>query len=597
MSTMDPRAAVPITFDSPEGACVGWWHAGAAPLRPSVVVLCRPMGYEALCSYRTYTQLAQTLAQAGFDVLRFDYQGTGDSPGGDEDPRRVEAWLGSTVAAIQQARALSGASRVSLFGLRLGATLAIEAARRLGGVADLMLWAPCASGKAFLREMRAAQAGRADAPDGSLEALGMRYSAETIEALQALGAEPLQTAPARRVLFVTRDDLPGEGPLPARFRALGADVSCCSWPGYAAMMAEPHEAALPADTLASITDWLCSEELPEHRTRTASRVSGFKSLAFGGLVESPVRFGRDGGLYGVLTEPSTAATAGGRGETAVLMLNVGGNYRIGPNRNYVKWARGLALEGYRALRMDVRGVGDSRSSEEFTSASMYRADAVADVRAAIDVLAARGCRRFWLLGICSGSYLAFETALADPRVNGQVLMNSRLLEWDSERSGPWQTSMQSYYKSTQYYRRALLRSDVYRRLLRGQVDVRGIANRLWGLFAARVQRAVTRTLRMAPPHEGVLRKFKHLSARGVDSLVIMSEQDDGLDYMEFHLGFRGARLQGHENFRMAMVADADHTFSASAGQQAVMEVLREHLAGLHANRTAGASVAARVATT
>ena len=98
----------PIVISAPAGDCLGWFHAAAAPRRNVAVVMCRPLGYEALCSYRTYTQLAQTLAASGFDVLRFDYHGMGDSCGGDTDDARVEAWLGSTAAAIEEARRLSG---------------------------------------------------------------------------------------------------------------------------------------------------------------------------------------------------------------------------------------------------------------------------------------------------------------------------------------------------------------------------------------------------------------------------------------------------------------------------------------------------------
>ena len=107
----------PIVFHCDAGACLGWFHAGATPRRRVVVVMCRPLGYEALCSYRTYTQLAETLAAAGFDVLRFDYHGTGDSSGGDADPQRVPAWLSSLRAATETACRLAGTTQVALFGI------------------------------------------------------------------------------------------------------------------------------------------------------------------------------------------------------------------------------------------------------------------------------------------------------------------------------------------------------------------------------------------------------------------------------------------------------------------------------------------------
>jgi alpha-beta hydrolase superfamily lysophospholipase len=577
--------ARPTVFDCEAGPCFGWFHPAAQPARSTVVVMCRPIGYEALCSYRTYTQLAETLARAGFDVLRFDYHGTGDSAGVDEDPARAHAWLASILAAIRHARRCSGAAHVALFGLRLGATLAIEASSACGGVESLMLWAPCASGRAFTREMRAAAATENAAPEG-VEALGTWFTPQTLGGIEELAAAPT-AAPARNALLVSRDDIPGEGPLPRRLRALGVDVTFTVWPGYAGMMAEPHEAVLAEDTLDSITQWLCARHPTVAAPSGAEPVPEASSIACGAVVETPVHFGIDGGLFGLLSQASTPAR-GLRGDTAVVMLNVGGNYRIGPNRNYVKAARELAAAGYRVLRFDVSGIGDSRAEAGFTGDSMYRDWATVDVSAAIDMLAARGCRRFYLMGICSGSYLAFQTALKDPRVTGVVLMNSRLLEWDAEKNGPWQSSMQRYYKSTRYYRHALLRWDVYARLLRGRVDVRGIAGRMLELAQARAVRTWDRIVLRREPRDGVLAKFRHLSRQGVQVLVAMSENDDGLDYMEFHLGANGARMNGYPGFRFVLIPQADHTFTTVRSQRNMIEQLGRHLDELHDAGEAGA---------
>ncbi|HTH80353.1 MAG TPA: alpha/beta fold hydrolase [Ramlibacter sp.] len=579
----------PIVFQSAEGACLGWFHAGASPRRGVAVVMCRPLGYEALCSYRTYTQLAQTLSDAGFDVMRFDYHGTGDSAGSDEDPQRVDAWLASIDAAIEQTCRLCGATRIALFGTRFGGTLAVQAAVQRGGVDTLMLWAPCASGRTFVREMRAADAARGLASSqAGLEGLGTLFTPETLDAMSALDATKAPVAPAKDILIIGRDDVPAVGPLPERFRALGAEVTYTVWPGYAGMMAEPHEAVLAPQTLESITNWLASVTPAQAGVDGDSNCAADPSpttpacagVTTGAVVESMVNFGADGGLFGILAEPN-ASVAPLRTDTAVLMLNVGGNYRIGPNRNYVKAARDFAAAGYRALRFDVSGIGDSRLDKGFSSANMYRDWATVDVSAAIDMLAARGCRRFFLMGICSGSYLAFQTALQDTRVTGIMLMNPRLLEWNHEMSGPWQSSMQQYYKSTRFYRRALLRSEMYARLLRGKIDVRGIARRMAHLAGARIARAWAK-LRGHPPHEGVLAKFRHLSRRGVETLLVMSEQDDGLDYMQFHLGTDASRMRGHKGFRMVLIPDADHTFSTVACQRALIGVLRDHLNNLHA---------------
>ena len=599
-------AAVPSAFEVDARSCFGWFHGARLPARGMGVLLCRPMGYEALCSYRTYKLLALQLADAGFDVVSFDYDGTGDSAGGDADPGRVPAWIDSTVAAAGQLTRMAGVSRLALVGLRLGATLAAQAAARLGGVESLVLWAPSVSGRALARELRAASAYRAagaGTPEsGGIEALGCLYTDETLDALKQLDCEQVDAAPARRALIIGRDDMPLEGTLPARYRELGVETTYAVWPGYKGMMAEPHEAVLAPDTLASIVDWLAETapplgEPPASDAETARRPAWPAHFLADGVRESPIRFGAHDSLFGILSEPAGAPAPDRRGETAILMLSVGGHYRIGPNRLYVKASRALAAAGYSTLRFDLTGVGDSRSEAGFDSRDMYSRRCVADVRAAIDALVARGCRRFHLMGLCSGSYAAFQTALDDPRVNGQILMNSRLLEWDTEKSGSWQQSMLQPYKSTSYYRRALLQAQVYPRLLRGEINVRGIAGRIGVLLQIRLKRAFHRMLGMASPEEGVLAKMKHLGSCGTDTLMVMSSEDDGLDYVEFHLGRRGCYLRRDRNFRMVLLDDCDHTFTTRAGQRKLIETVLQHLDQLYQPPAHWAPVAGQVALT
>ncbi len=50
-------------------------------------MLCQPLGIESICVYYSY----RLLAERGLAVLRFDYDGTGDSTGQETDPDRVRA--------------------------------------------------------------------------------------------------------------------------------------------------------------------------------------------------------------------------------------------------------------------------------------------------------------------------------------------------------------------------------------------------------------------------------------------------------------------------------------------------------------------------
>lgn len=582
--TATKKRAVPIVFKAGEAWCFGWFHSPHLQSRGVGVVLCRPIGYEAICSYRTYTQFAENLADAGFPVLRFDYHGTGDSAGSDTDTDRVRAWIASIASAADELKRFGGVSRISFFGVRLGATLAVQAAVQHGAVDSIVMWAPCVNGRAFTRELSAARSSRykrdGNSVTGDIEALGHTYTSQTIQDINSLDCQILDNASAARVLIIDRDDLPGEGPLPAKYRARGIDTTYAKLPGYSGMMVEPHEGAVEHNTLGLITEWLSAAPSRQHSAFNSPVVDAFQTVdpLSDGVREISCAFGPKQSLFGILAEPAELAVLQERLETAILMLNVGGNYRIGPNRLYVKMARSWAASGYRAFRFDLSGIGDSASDSGVSSADVFVKDFTADVRAAIDCLVAKGCKKIVLMGICSGAYLAFQTALVDARITGQILMNPRRLELLTDKAdGAWQSAMQRHYKSTHFYRRALFRPAVYGKIFRGEVDLAGIARRFQAVFQGRLKRAFNCLFKPALTDEDVLSKMKRLGVRGTNTLIILAAEDDGRDYIEFHFGSGGHRMRGSTQFRIVVVDESDHTFSSSKSQQIVIANVREHL--------------------
>src|SRR2546430_14798006 len=71
----------------------GWYHVAGGPARRDIAaVVCSPIGHEYTRSHRTVRHLCDRLARQGIAALRFDYHGTGDSPGSELDPDRVVRW-------------------------------------------------------------------------------------------------------------------------------------------------------------------------------------------------------------------------------------------------------------------------------------------------------------------------------------------------------------------------------------------------------------------------------------------------------------------------------------------------------------------------
>lgn len=123
----------------------------------SAILICNPLGHEYIRSHRALNQLAARLQHKGFFVLRFDYQGTGDSAGSFSDTTLTTLTTDIATAA-EELKSLSGAQFVSAIGLRLGAMLAMLAHEQCR-FRQLYLWDPVVSGKTFVEKLKSLREG------------------------------------------------------------------------------------------------------------------------------------------------------------------------------------------------------------------------------------------------------------------------------------------------------------------------------------------------------------------------------------------------------------------------------------------------------
>jgi alpha-beta hydrolase superfamily lysophospholipase len=581
---MDPYVAKPLWLDTAVGAVFAWYHHPLGSAREAAVVLCRPFGYEAACCHRAYRHLAHQLAASGFHVLLIDYHGTGDSSGSDTDADRLSAWLESVRVGAEWTREKLGTTRVVLFGARFGALMALEAAAR-GDVDAVVLFAPPASGRVWLREMRALQVLRqgsnrkhATIPDGGQESAGFLLAGPTI---QSLGKLDPAGAPrtARWVLVIPRDDLPGsEERLASELGAHGAEVTLSRVGGYAAMMHDdPHKSVVPDAVWIEITNWLVARYPPSPTMAAVpeiSRVAKVREGDLGALVrEEAVDID---GLFGILTEPVDASAA--IPAPAVLLHNIGANSHIGSNRIYVTLARRWAALGFRVLRFDSAGLGDSPANDRVAENRVYSDGAIDDSRRAMDFLAReRGAQRLVLMGLCSGAYVSYRSAVADPRVTGIALMNILLFHW--KEGDPVDTRKRDVVASTHFYWRAAFQRKSWLRLLRGELNLRTIA---LGLLQKGWERGRLTTKQALIGESDVAKNFRAMTRRGIDILRVFAHEDGGRDEANAHLGPDGERFRGDRHFRLEVIHDTDHTFSPIWSHEVLFSMLTTHLLGCSA---------------
>jgi len=201
-------------FGRPAREMVGVYQTAASDGAPRArFLLCRPLGQEAVRTAAIYRVVGERLARERCESLRFDYHGTGDSPGQEED-QSLSGWLDDTLAAHEQLQDHGDEVPVIWFGMGLGATLALRAALRARKPpAQLVLWEPVLDGPTYVRQLmeghqrelvrmfrvpwdRLLDSGKAVEPDLPGDILGFQVGPSLADELQAL--RDVQVAPALR---------------------------------------------------------------------------------------------------------------------------------------------------------------------------------------------------------------------------------------------------------------------------------------------------------------------------------------------------------------------------------------------------------------
>ena len=113
--------------------------------RSRCIVIAGSIGHEYTRGHRNLQQVAKDLAMRGFDVMRFDYAGVGNSTG-DAIEITQESMCQNLIDATKHAREISGVESVSLLGLRWGGTAAAAINSSTMGIDQCVLWDPVVSG-------------------------------------------------------------------------------------------------------------------------------------------------------------------------------------------------------------------------------------------------------------------------------------------------------------------------------------------------------------------------------------------------------------------------------------------------------------------
>ena len=174
--------------------------------------------------------------------MRFDYFGTGDSDG-DDDEGDFDTWVANIVSANSELTKLSGIDRTAWLGMRLGASLCAIATSTVSRPPErLLLWEPVAYGKQYLRQLGVAHVEGLQADYGerwgsesdlrelaahtmTTEVLGFPLTENVRKKIESITPSSFAGSRAQNIsMFALRKDA-GAAALTMQFRERGAAVT------------------------------------------------------------------------------------------------------------------------------------------------------------------------------------------------------------------------------------------------------------------------------------------------------------------------------------------------------------------------------------
>jgi pimeloyl-ACP methyl ester carboxylesterase len=534
--------------------------------------------------------------------LRFDYDGTGNSAGADEDPDRLAAWLSSIREAMALVRRLSGCRELGLAGLRIGATLAALTATD-AEISFLALWAPCTRGRAYVRELKAIQLTgsslfRPEPTEASdLEAGGFVCTKQTQRDLSGLNLE--STAPrAKRILIASRVDFAEDPSLRVAWSQRGLRVEQLRLPGYIDMMAEAQDTKVPHAAIGELVAWVISSETRQNTERAAdptvsddARVARFAPprvcpdlpvMKGKEIRERIVRFGRSPKRFGIMSEPVEAPVPP---VPIVVLPNAGAAHHVGPSRLHVLLARSLSLAGFRCFRLDLPGLGDSVLDEPERENDVYPPTASAEIALALNTLATEyGSDPFILMGLCSGAHTAFHAGLdlAGDRIAECALINP--LTFYYKRGMSLRQPTYKHHAQWQEHMTSIRSPARWLKLMRGGSDVRRIFSTVVTQARIRIAAKMQSWRRRWIPADATMTTaddletdLPRLLASGRKLTFVFSRMDPGYAVLTTGGGDTVKTLVREKRIAIRFIEGADHTFSERLPRCEVIGTIVQHL--------------------
>ena len=220
----------------------------------------------------------------------------------------------------------------------------------------------------------------------------------------------------------------------------------------------------------------------------------------------------------------------------------------GAGRAWVDYGRALAQSGYSSIRLDFSGWGESPDLGH-APGRPYDAHCVDELRSVVDDLRSDGEEPVVAAGLCAGAWVALRAAL-DHHLDGVIAINPQLY-WR-----PGDPVEADIVNETR-----VRRTDEIRRFARGR------RTGIWSVLDA------------VGLHHPAADWLRALDDGGTPVLMLFTEGDDGLEFLEDRVGRAWTRTRRNGVVTCRVVAGLDHPMHRTWMRGQVIEEFRHWLDG------------------
>ncbi|WP_299809890.1 alpha/beta hydrolase [uncultured Roseibium sp.] len=556
------------------------------------VLLCRPWGRDEVCCRKFYRTLADVLAASGYPTLRFDYSGTVDSLDPDAD-EGLEDWVRGAEKSADVLKDISGCERIVVFGLGLGAVVSHELAGRRHDLSGAIIAAPIVNGRRYIREINLLAKMLYETEHIPLNLLDTRKTSVLGNVMPGKVAEDVSrkklddpaTLTQIPLLFFSRGKNKSDCSYAKDLKARSRHVTVKEFHEFEDLTAEVLTSKVPFDLIESCLGWM-RETQPARKSFPAPvnadkyppvlTADNFTETA--AFVET-----RKKKLLTVTTRPVSCSP-----DAPVFIFgNTGGyDHHGGLARDSVTAARALAEAGAISIRFDGSNTGDSYPDLPAGEETLYSETSIQDFKNIVDFAAARFEGPITLVGRCSSAYSAFHLAARDQRVRQLILVNQLKYIWDPK--VPVNLKYMGH-RSTEEYKKRLLDPQIFKRLFKGQINIRaaslGIARLLKQRTAEKITPFFPRMTSLGRMRLEALDMFETLRDRNIPVHIFCTLGDESINLLKVHFGPKFEAFSQFRNISYSTIGDSDHCLMPDHARHALTDLLLKAAHSLQSTAT------------